>query len=194
MPPTPTVAGRSPRRRASPVASTSFTAARGSCVSRRSRLSRAGIAHRPGVPLVPVGPLPSTWPASGSAWWVRVPAGCRSSPNSASEGLTSRTSVVTPPVDPGQGETLVSAGSSSSYSGVPALGRYWDRRMSELKVKTDGSENWRLRPGPEREEMTHPGSWPRWSPRSPTPCCAPKLTPDYQLGWKRSRNPPTTTG
>ncbi len=54
---------------------------------------------------------------------------------------------------------------------VPFLRRYWDERMRKLKIKTDGSENWKLQPGPERDEMTQtlpagaggPGQGPRAS-------------------------------
>ncbi|GAB3515992.1 flavin-containing monooxygenase [Phytohabitans suffuscus] len=37
---------------------------------------------------------------------------------------------------------------------VPALVRYWDWRMSRLRLKTDGTETWRLVPGTDRETMT----------------------------------------
>ena len=68
--------------------------------------------------------------------------------------------------------------------GVPSLGRYWDRRMAKLKVKTDGSENWRLRPGPEREEMTR-RFLATLEEEVKDPVLRAKLTPDYQLGCKR---------
>jgi cation diffusion facilitator CzcD-associated flavoprotein CzcO len=68
--------------------------------------------------------------------------------------------------------------------GVPALGRYWDQQMAKLKVKTDGSENWRLRPGPEREEMTR-RFLATMEAEVPDPALRAKLTPSYQLGCKR---------
>lgn len=68
--------------------------------------------------------------------------------------------------------------------GFPALSRYWDQRMRKLKIKTDGTENWKLTPGPERDEMTR-----RFlkvlEEQVPDPELRAKLTPTYQLGCKR---------
>jgi cation diffusion facilitator CzcD-associated flavoprotein CzcO len=67
---------------------------------------------------------------------------------------------------------------------IPSLGRFWDRKMARLKVKTDGSENWRLRPGPEREEMTK-RFLADLEREVPDPELRAKLTPNYALGCKR---------
>lgn len=68
--------------------------------------------------------------------------------------------------------------------GFPSLGGYWDKRMAKVKVKTDGSENWRLRPGPEREEMTK-RFLATLEEEVKDPELRAKLTPDYALGCKR---------
>ncbi|MGH3744385.1 MAG: flavin-containing monooxygenase, partial [Mycobacteriales bacterium] len=68
--------------------------------------------------------------------------------------------------------------------GIPALGRYWDRKMAKLKVETDGSENWRLRSGPEREDMTK-RFLATLAEEVPDPGLRARLTPDYALGCKR---------
>jgi cation diffusion facilitator CzcD-associated flavoprotein CzcO len=66
----------------------------------------------------------------------------------------------------------------------PVLGRYWDWRMRRLKIRDDGSENWRLEPGPERDEITR-----RFlevlEQEVPDPELRAQLTPDYQVGCKR---------
>jgi cation diffusion facilitator CzcD-associated flavoprotein CzcO len=67
---------------------------------------------------------------------------------------------------------------------MPWLGGYWDRQMAKLKVKTDGSENWRLRPGPEREEMTR-RFLATMEAEIKDPELRAKLTPGYALGCKR---------
>jgi cation diffusion facilitator CzcD-associated flavoprotein CzcO len=67
---------------------------------------------------------------------------------------------------------------------VPFLSRYWDDRMRKLKIRTDGTENWKLEPGPERDEMTR-----RFlkvlEDQVKDPVLREKLTPSYQLGCKR---------
>jgi cation diffusion facilitator CzcD-associated flavoprotein CzcO len=68
--------------------------------------------------------------------------------------------------------------------GVPFLSRFWDWRMRRLKIRTDGSEEWKLRPGPEREAMTK-----RFlevlEDQIADPELRAKLTPTDALGCKR---------
>lgn len=67
---------------------------------------------------------------------------------------------------------------------VPALGPYWDRHMEKLKATENGSENWRLVPGPEREERKAK-FLADLEREVPDPVLRAKLTPSHELGCKR---------
>ena len=67
---------------------------------------------------------------------------------------------------------------------VPWLAGYWDRHMARLRLKTDGSETWRLTPGREREEQNEL-FLKRLREEIPDPVLRGKLTPKEPLGCKR---------
>lgn len=67
---------------------------------------------------------------------------------------------------------------------VPWLVGYWDRHMARLRLKTDGSETWRLTPGREREEMNE-RFLQTLREEIPDPVLRDKLTPREPLGCKR---------
>lgn len=67
---------------------------------------------------------------------------------------------------------------------VHALAGHWDRRMAALRLETDGSETWRLVPGPEREAMNK-RFLDTLAQEIPDPVLREKLTPSEPLGCKR---------
>ncbi|MEV0184248.1 NAD(P)/FAD-dependent oxidoreductase [Streptomyces sp. NPDC050625] len=67
---------------------------------------------------------------------------------------------------------------------VPALAGHWDRKMAALRLETDGSETWRLVPGPEREEM-NARFRAKLVEEIPDPVLREQLTPKEPLGCKR---------
>ncbi|BCB89844.1 hypothetical protein Psuf_071570 [Phytohabitans suffuscus] len=75
---------------------------------------------------------------------------------------------------------------------VPALVRYWDWRMSRLRLKTDGTETWRLVPGTDRETMTE--QFHRvLREQIPDERLRAKLTPPSRPAASGSPSHPTTT-
>jgi cation diffusion facilitator CzcD-associated flavoprotein CzcO len=66
----------------------------------------------------------------------------------------------------------------------PVEAEKWDSRMRELRAMTEGSETWRLVPGPEREEMTQ-RFLRMLEDEIPDPGLRAKLTPTEPLGSKR---------
>lgn len=67
---------------------------------------------------------------------------------------------------------------------IPALAGYWDRRMARVRLRTDGSETWRLVPGAEREEMNQ-RFLDMLQREIPDPELRAALTPSEPLGCKR---------
>lgn len=67
---------------------------------------------------------------------------------------------------------------------VPALAGYWDRRIMKLRVATEGSETWRLVPGPERDVQTK-RFYDELAEAVPDPVLREKLTPKEPPGCKR---------
>lgn len=67
---------------------------------------------------------------------------------------------------------------------LPVLAGHWDRKMAALRLETDGSETWRLVPGPEREEM-NARFLAKLAEEIPDPVLREKLTPKEPLGCKR---------
>lgn len=67
---------------------------------------------------------------------------------------------------------------------VPALAGYWDRRIMKLRVATEGTENWRLVPGPERVAQTQ-RFYDELAEAVPDPVLRAKLTPNDPPGCKR---------
>ena len=72
---------------------------------------------------------------------------------------------------------------------IPPLATWYDRKMAELRVKTDGNETWRLVPGPDREMMKQ-RFLKMIEDDVPDPELRAKLTPTEPLGVKRiAKNP-----
>lgn len=72
---------------------------------------------------------------------------------------------------------------------VPPLARRYDKKMAELRVKTDGNETWRLVPGPDREEMKR-RFLKMLENEIPDPELRAKFTPTEPLGAKRIAKTP----
>jgi cation diffusion facilitator CzcD-associated flavoprotein CzcO len=72
---------------------------------------------------------------------------------------------------------------------VPALARRYDKKMAELRVKTDGNEIWRLVPGPDREEMNQ-RFMKMLEDEIPDPGLRAKFTPAEPPGVKRIAKTP----
>ncbi|MBQ0850764.1 NAD(P)-binding domain-containing protein [Streptomyces sp. BH-SS-21] len=72
---------------------------------------------------------------------------------------------------------------------IPPLARRYDRKMAELRVKTDGNETWRLVPGPDREEMKR-RFLKMLEDEIPDPELRAKFTPTEPLGVKRIAKTP----
>lgn len=62
--------------------------------------------------------------------------------------------------------------------------RYWDWRMRRLRIKTDGTETWKITPGPDRDAMTD-RFLATLEEEIPDPVLRAKLTPTDPLGCKR---------
>lgn len=73
---------------------------------------------------------------------------------------------------------------------VPALARRYDQKMAALRVKTDGNETWRLRPGPDREEMNARFA-KMLADEIPDPELRAKFTPAEPPGVKRIAKTPS---
>ena len=67
---------------------------------------------------------------------------------------------------------------------VPSLATYWDRRVMKLRIDTEGSETWRLVPGPEREVQTQ-RFYDEIAAAVPDPELLAKITPKDPPGCKR---------
>lgn len=64
------------------------------------------------------------------------------------------------------------------------FGRVWDRYLWRLRVKADGSERWRLEPGPERDAIAARFQQ-RLEQEIPDPALRQALTPEDPVGCKR---------
>ncbi|MFV8054686.1 flavin-containing monooxygenase [Mycobacterium sp. 48b] len=72
---------------------------------------------------------------------------------------------------------------------VPALARRYDEKMAERRVKTDGTETWKLVPGPDRDEMNR-RFVKMLEDEIPDPVLRAKFTPAEPLGVKRIAKTP----
>lgn len=72
---------------------------------------------------------------------------------------------------------------------IPPLARRYDKKMAELRIKTDGNETWRLEPGPDREEMNRRFR-KMLEDEIPDPELRAKFTPTEPLGVKRIAKTP----
>ncbi|MDT9592159.1 NAD(P)/FAD-dependent oxidoreductase [Nocardioides zeae] len=72
---------------------------------------------------------------------------------------------------------------------IPPLARRYDRKMAELRVRTDGNETWRLVPGPDREEMNRRFR-DMLRTEIPDPELRARFTPEETLGVKRIAKTP----
>jgi cation diffusion facilitator CzcD-associated flavoprotein CzcO len=66
----------------------------------------------------------------------------------------------------------------------PSLARRWDAYLLRKRIRTEGSEMWRLEPGPERDRMRK-RFLDDLEEQIPDPVLRAKLTPDFELGCKR---------
>ena len=67
---------------------------------------------------------------------------------------------------------------------LPGVGPLWDRRLRTMKVRTEGSERWRLEPGPERDGMKS-RFLAELARQVPDPVLRARLTPNEEVGCRR---------